>query len=121
MRIMAKIAAVVAGAAVPSMGTAQAAPDTGPGTRTLPAGDTIEPAIDCAPTAAHPDPVVVLPGGDGSPEQTAAQWDTMVGALRGAGAGGSLADPIQHRNRGPGPVATATLTGCDSGYRSHTW
>ncbi|MFE3000210.1 esterase/lipase family protein [Nocardia sp. NPDC059246] len=85
MRIMAKIAAVVAGAAVLSMGTAQAAPDTGSGSRTLPAGDTIEPAIDCAPTTAHPDPVVVLPGGDGSPEQTAAQWDTMVGALRGAG------------------------------------
>lgn len=92
MGITTKVAAAVLGTALlcagmtqVTAGTAQAAPDTGSGGATLPAGTTIEPAIDCAPTAAHPEPVVVLPGADGTPEQTAAQWDTMLGALRGAG------------------------------------
>ncbi|WP_369634027.1 esterase/lipase family protein [Nocardia sp. JMUB6875] len=71
--------------ALASTATAQAAPDSGSGSQTLTAGTTIEPSIDCVPSSAHPYPVVVLPGGDGSPEQTDAQWATMLGTLRGAG------------------------------------
>ncbi|NNH75069.1 hypothetical protein HLB23_35350 [Nocardia uniformis] len=54
-------------------------------TPTIPAGATIEPEIDCTPTVAHPYPIVVLPGGDGTTTETAAQWDFMVGSLRDAG------------------------------------
>ncbi|KAA0024637.1 esterase/lipase family protein [Antrihabitans cavernicola] len=51
-----------------------------------PAGTTIEPPIGCLPTAARPDPVVVLPGADGTTAQTAEQWAVMTQHLRGAGA-----------------------------------
>lgn len=77
------MAVAVIGAAV-AMATPAAAEPTNIAS-TVPAGTTIEPAIDCAPTAAHPYPVVVLPGGDGKTTETAAQWDLMVGALRDAG------------------------------------
>ncbi|MGW4244535.1 esterase/lipase family protein [Nocardia sp. NPDC004722] len=83
MGISTKAAVAVLGAALLSTATGHAAPD--PGTTALTAGTTIEPSIDCAPTAAHPYPVVVLPGGDGSPEQTETQWATMTAALREAG------------------------------------
>lgn len=85
MGIIARIAAVTIGAALAATATAQAAPDSGSGSQTLTAGTTIEPSIDCVPSSAHPYPVVVLPGADGSPEETDAQWATMLGALRGAG------------------------------------
>lgn len=84
MRITAGLAAVVLGVTLTA--TATAAPDSGSGgTPTAAAGTTIEPSIDCTPTAAHPNPVVVLPGGDGTTAQTADQWSTMLGALRDAG------------------------------------
>ncbi|MEV0461726.1 hypothetical protein AB0I30_05795 [Nocardia tengchongensis] len=85
IRISRIVAVALAAAALGTAAGAQAQPDTGSAEQPLPVGSTIEPPIDCAPTAAHPYPVVVLPGADGTPEQTAAQWDTMVGALRGAG------------------------------------
>ncbi|MVU82827.1 hypothetical protein GPX89_37035 [Nocardia sp. ET3-3] len=85
MRIRAKVAVAILSAAMLSTATAQAAPDSGSSSKPLPVGATIEPPIDCAPTSAHPYPVVVLPGGDGAPEQTDAQWATMLGALRDAG------------------------------------
>ncbi|MEC3919451.1 esterase/lipase family protein [Nocardia sp. CDC160] len=85
MRIAARIAAAALGAALLSSVTAQAAPNSGSGTATLSPGTTIEPSIDCTPTAAHPHPIVVLPGADGTTEQTEAQWATMLAALRGAG------------------------------------
>ncbi|APA95489.1 esterase/lipase family protein [Nocardia seriolae] len=76
MRIIARVAAAaVLGAALLSTATAQAAP----------AGTTIEPPIDCTPTTAHPNPIVVLPGGDGTPEQTDEQWTPVLTVLRGAG------------------------------------
>lgn len=77
------IAAAVVGAALIVMSPATAEP--GETAATVPTGTTIEPAIDCAPTAAHPYPVVVLPGGDGKTTETAEQWGLMVGALRDAG------------------------------------
>lgn len=77
------MAVAVIGAAV-AMATPAAAEPTNVAS-TVPAGTTVAPAIDCAPTAAHPYPVVVLPGGDGKTTETAAQWDLMVGALRDAG------------------------------------
>ncbi|MFE3192009.1 esterase/lipase family protein [Nocardia sp. NPDC059240] len=83
MGITARFTVAVLGATLLSTTTAQAAPDTS--TNSLSAGATIEPSIDCAPTAAHPYPVVVLPGADGSPEQTETQWATMAAALREAG------------------------------------
>ncbi|MRH86138.1 hypothetical protein GFY24_01440 [Nocardia sp. SYP-A9097] len=49
------------------------------------AGTTIEPAIDCLPSPAHPHPVVVLPGGDGTTAETSEQWGPVLRALRGAG------------------------------------
>ncbi|MGW4531408.1 esterase/lipase family protein [Nocardia sp. NPDC004340] len=85
MRIISTVAIAASAAVLWSAAPAQAGPETGSADRPLPAGSTIEPVIDCGPTAAHPYPVVVLPGGDGSTDQTAAQWETMVGALRGAG------------------------------------
>ncbi|MDG3014236.1 hypothetical protein [Speluncibacter jeojiensis] len=42
--------------------------------------------IDCAPDAARPNPVIVLPGADGNTSQTSAQWSTMLTALRRTGA-----------------------------------
>ncbi|MCP9622740.1 alpha/beta hydrolase [Nocardia otitidiscaviarum] len=48
-------------------------------------GTTVTPAIDCAPSAEHPYPVVVLPGGDGTVHETADQWATIVDALNAAG------------------------------------
>ncbi|MFJ4654579.1 esterase/lipase family protein [Nocardia sp. NPDC088792] len=71
--------------AITAVGPAVAAPETGSGSAVIPAGSTIEPPIDCAPDTAHPHPVVVLPGGDGTTADTATQWDTMLSTLRGAG------------------------------------
>ncbi|MFI1912195.1 esterase/lipase family protein [Nocardia sp. NPDC020380] len=81
------LAAVLVGAIFASTATATAdpGPATTPAAAALPAGTTIEPPIDCGPTAAHPNPVIVLPGGDGNTTDTDAQWATMLGALRGAG------------------------------------
>ncbi|KXO93911.1 hypothetical protein AXK61_05070 [Tsukamurella pseudospumae] len=49
------------------------------------AGDAVVPPIDCRATPERPHPVVVLPGGDGTVDQTDAQWRTTTDALRGAG------------------------------------
>jgi len=51
----------------------------------IPAGTVIEPALDCTPNAGQPHPVIVLPGADGTTDQTAAQWDPMLTALRADG------------------------------------
>ncbi|MEU6562211.1 esterase/lipase family protein [Nocardia nova] len=48
-------------------------------------GKVVEPNIDCAPTSDHPDPVIVLPGGDGTVSQTPSQWGPMLSALHDAG------------------------------------
>ncbi|MFJ9371708.1 esterase/lipase family protein [Nocardia sp. NPDC101769] len=88
MRIAAKFTTALIGAGTVAMmaaGPAVAAPDTGSGSAVIPAGNTIEPPIDCTPDSAHPRPVVVLPGGDGTTADTAAQWNTMLTTLRGAG------------------------------------
>ncbi|AYF76256.1 hypothetical protein D7D52_23225 [Nocardia yunnanensis] len=88
MRIPAKFTTVLVCASAAAMmagGPAVAAPDTGSGAANIPAGNTIEPPIDCVPDSAHPRPIVVLPGGDGTTADTATQWDTMLTALRGAG------------------------------------
>lgn len=73
--------------AVPGGGTSEPSGNT-PAPRTapvIPAGTVLEPALDCAPNAQHPHPVIVLPGADGSTDQTAAQWDPMLTALRADG------------------------------------
>ncbi|MDP0399754.1 esterase/lipase family protein [Tsukamurella strandjordii] len=44
-------------------------------------GEAVAPAIDCKPTPRHPNPVVVLPGGDGTVDETAEQWRTMTDTL----------------------------------------
>lgn len=45
-------------------------------------GEAVVPTVDCAPSASSPNPVVVLPGGDGTVDQTDEQWRPMVDALR---------------------------------------
>ncbi|UZG55429.1 esterase/lipase family protein [Rhodococcus opacus] len=67
-------------------GAAQAAPSTGSvDPVVLPAGEVVTPPIDCSPTAAHPRPVIVLPGADGITSDTADQWSTVTSALRESG------------------------------------
>ena len=51
----------------------------------VPIGGSLVPPIDCRP-GSRPDPVVVLPGGDGTVIQTVAQWRVLTAALRRAGA-----------------------------------
>jgi pimeloyl-ACP methyl ester carboxylesterase len=52
----------------------------------IPPGTMIEPALDCTPSPQRPRPVIVLPGADGTTDQTAAQWSPMLTALRADGA-----------------------------------
>ncbi|MFB8003275.1 esterase/lipase family protein [Nocardia sp. NPDC056000] len=88
MRIAAKFmtALVSAGTvAIMAAGPVAAAPDTGSGSAVVPAGTTIEPPIDCTPDSAHPRPVVVLPGGDGTTAETTTQWNTLLSTVRAAG------------------------------------
>lgn len=54
-------------------------------TSAIPAGTVLEPALDCIPGPQRPHPVVVLPGADGTTDQTAAQWEPMLIALRADG------------------------------------
>ncbi|NDZ93024.1 hypothetical protein G3I13_00770 [Streptomyces sp. SID6673] len=78
---------ILAGTLVVSGAPAGAAPLSGPVVPTaVPAGSTIEPPLDCRPTKSHPDPVVVLPGADGTTSQTSAQWRVVTSALRRSGA-----------------------------------
>ncbi|MFF2554962.1 esterase/lipase family protein [Nocardia sp. NPDC058058] len=88
MRIAAKFTTALISASMVAMvavGPAAAAPDTGSGAAVVPAGTTIEPSIDCTPDSAHPRPVVVLPGADGTTSDTATQWNTMLTTVRAAG------------------------------------
>ncbi|MEU0545677.1 alpha/beta fold hydrolase [Nocardia sp. NPDC005978] len=88
MRMTSKLAAALcsASAAMSIMaGPVAAVPDSGSGAAVIPAGSTIEPPTDCAPDPAHPRPVVVLPGADGTTAETEAQWNTVLTTLRAAG------------------------------------
>lgn len=79
------IAAGLVGAGAILSGTGSAAADSGPADLVVAPGGTVEPPIDCRPDAAHPNPVIVLPGGDGTTAQAAAQWEPMLSALRDEG------------------------------------
>ncbi|MEV6073466.1 hypothetical protein AB0L82_43555 [Nocardia sp. NPDC052001] len=88
MRIAARfMTALISAGMVVTMaaGPVAAAPDTGSGSAEVPAGNTIEPPIDCTPDSAHPRPVVVLPGGDGTTAETTTQWNTLLSTVRAAG------------------------------------
>ncbi|MEV6773345.1 hypothetical protein AB0N05_32405 [Nocardia sp. NPDC051030] len=87
MRIAAKFATGLISVGMVALMAAPAAagPDAGSGSAAVPTGGTIEPSIDCTPDSAHPRPVVVLPGADGTVTDTAAQWSTMLTTLREAG------------------------------------
>ncbi|WP_169541825.1 lipase family alpha/beta hydrolase [Nocardia jiangxiensis] len=83
------VAAIVAAPAV----AAPIGPSADPGiespirsnTSAIPAGTVIEPPVNCAPGPHRPHPVIVLPGADGTTDQTAAQWNPMLTALRADG------------------------------------
>ncbi|MFB8007978.1 lipase family alpha/beta hydrolase [Nocardia sp. NPDC056000] len=81
MRSVACITAIL----LASAGSAAAAPGPNEPVAQPFAGTVVEPEIDCHPTERRPNPVVVLPGGDGSTGDTAADWATVVTALRAAG------------------------------------
>ncbi|WP_067673454.1 lipase family alpha/beta hydrolase [Nocardia miyunensis] len=86
------LAGVVAIAATPAA-AAPSGPPTAPAiqspvridTSTIPAGTVIDPPVNCTPGPHRPHPVVVLPGADGTTDQTAAQWNPMLTALRADG------------------------------------
>ena len=86
------LAGVAALAATPAA-AAPSGPSAAPGaespirtdTSAIPAGTVIEPAVNCTPGPHRPHPVIVLPGADGTTEQTAAQWNPMLTALRADG------------------------------------
>ncbi|WP_169813294.1 esterase/lipase family protein [Nocardia vaccinii] len=87
--VLAGVAAVVATPAV----AAPIGPSASPGiespvrtdTSAIPAGTVIEPVVNCMPGPRRPHPVIVLPGADGTTDQTAAQWNPMLTALRADG------------------------------------
>lgn len=98
MRIMQAVrtgllcAAAVCALAMPSGAVAVApavadpvGPPTPGSSPVIPAGTVIAPPLDCTPNGQHPHPVVVLPGADGTTDQTAAQWNPMLTALRSDG------------------------------------
>jgi hypothetical protein len=80
----AMLAGVVAIAPAPAVADPAGAP-TANSAPVIPAGAVIEPAVDCTPNVQHPHPVIVLPGADGTTDQTAAQWNPMLTALRADG------------------------------------
>ncbi|WP_406237562.1 esterase/lipase family protein [Nocardia sp. NBC_01009] len=80
------VGVLLAGALTMAAAPAVAAPGSGSAAPVVSAGTVIEPAIDCLPSSARPNPVIVLPGADGGTADTAAQWGPMVSALRHEGA-----------------------------------
>ncbi|GGK58201.1 esterase/lipase family protein [Nocardia camponoti] len=78
------ITAIVGVVAALTMSVAPALADTG-SAATVPPGAPVAEPINCRPDASHPNPVIVLPGGDGLVADTESQWDTMLSTLRGAG------------------------------------
>ncbi|MFC9763518.1 esterase/lipase family protein [Rhodococcus jostii] len=80
------LVALTVGFVVTAGGAAQAVPSTGSvDPVVLPAGEVVAPPIDCSPTVAHPRPVIVLPGADGTTSDTADQWSTVTSAVRESG------------------------------------
>ncbi|MFD4183902.1 esterase/lipase family protein, partial [Rhodococcus sp. NPDC058514] len=71
-----------------SISTAPAGADPGTGSAdpVVPAGTVVEPAVDCLPSSSRPNPVIVLPGADGTTADTASQWEVVVSSLRQQGA-----------------------------------
>jgi hypothetical protein len=80
----AMLAGVVAIAPAPAVADPAGAPAAN-SAPVIPAGSVIEPAVDCTPSVQRPHPVIVLPGADGTTDQTATQWNPMLTALRADG------------------------------------
>lgn len=80
------LSGVIAGALATATGPADATPSTGSEAPEVPSGTMVAPPIDCRPSTVRPFPVIVLPGADGTTDDTARQWSTMTSTLEDRGA-----------------------------------